>query len=149
MIFQILFNTKIDGDNASTFHDKCDGKSPTLIIIKSNSENIFGGYVTSPWSANNSDIYAQNSFIFSLNQKQKYYAKSQDMSTIYGGERNNQKDSMMFKVGCCDIQIRHNCTNTNQNSTNCDRYAANPQNILNGGNKNFTVSNLEVYEIKY
>ena len=41
--FELLFDTKKDGDYCSTFHDKCDGKYPTLIIIKSNTGYIFGG----------------------------------------------------------------------------------------------------------
>ena len=65
----LLFDTKIDGDNSSTFHNKCDGKYPTLIIIKTNTNYIFGGYITSAWNANNSNINAPNSFIFSLNYK--------------------------------------------------------------------------------
>ena len=55
----------------------------------------------------------------------------------------------MFKIGCCYIQIRHNCMNSNQNYTNCDKFSVPSQNILNGGYANFTVSNLEVYEKKY
>ena len=145
----LLFDTTKDGDNASTFHNKCDGKSPTLVIIKSNSNYKFGGYVTASWIANNNNnINSPNSFIFSLNQKKKYYASSQQNSIINGGSNSNQKDSAMFHIGCCDIRIKHNCTNTNQNSTNCDKFAVTPQNILNGGNQNFVVSNLEVYEIK-
>ena len=55
----------------------------------------------------------------------------------------------MFKIGCCDIQIKHNCTaDDNQNYTNCDIFSVQPQNYLNGGNNYFCVSNLEVYEIK-
>lgn len=103
----LLFDTVRDGDNSSTFHEKCDGKYPTLIIIKSNTDCIFGGYVTSAWVANNNNINAPNSFVFSLNQKQKYYATSQQNSIINGGDKTNQKDSMMFKIGCCDIQIKH------------------------------------------
>ena len=146
----LLFDTTKDGDNASTFHNKCDGKSPTLVIIKSNSNYKFGGYVTASWIANNSNINSPNSFIFSLNQKKKYYASSQQNSIINGGSNSNQKDSAMFHIGCCccDIKIKHNCTNTDKNSTNCDKFAVTPQNILNGGNQNFVVSNLEVYEIK-
>ena len=45
--FELLFDTKKDGDYSSTFHNKCEGKYPTLIIIKSNTGYIFGGYVTS------------------------------------------------------------------------------------------------------
>lgn len=146
---QLLFNTQKDGDFSSTFHDKCDGKYPTLILIKSNIGYIFGGYVTAAWNSNNNAINAPNSFIFSLNQKSKYYASSEQNSIINGGNRNNQQGTNMFKIGCCDITIQHNCTKTNQNGTNCDKFSVPSQNILNGGNRYFTVSNLEVYEIKY
>ena len=145
----LLFDTTKDGDNASTFHNKCDGKNPTLVIIKSDSNCKFGGYVTAPWVANNDNtINAPNSFIFSLNQKKRYYASNQQNSIINGGYKNDQRDSMMFRIGCCDIQIRHNCTANSQNRTNCDKFAVTPQNILNNGNANFYVKNLEVYEIK-
>ena len=106
----LLFDTTKDGDNFSTFHDKCDNKYPTLILIKSNTGYIFGGYVSSAWNCNNNNINASNSFIFSLNQKAKYNASSEQNSIINGGTRNNQKDSIMFKIGCCDIHIKHNCT---------------------------------------
>ena len=145
----LLFDTTKDGDNASTFHNKCDGKNPTLVIIKSDSDCKFGGYVTAPWVANNDNtINAPNSFIFSLNQKKRYYASNQQNSIINGGYKNDQRDSMMFRIGCCDIQIRHNCTANSQNKTNCDKFAVTPQNILNNGNAYFYVKNLEVYEIK-
>ena len=121
-----------------------------MVVIKSNYGYIFGGYITSAFIANNDQsINAPNSFIFSLNQKQKYYYASQENSVITGGYRNNQKDTFMFRIGCCDIRIYHNCTASNQNLTNCDRFNVNSKNILNGGNKNFIVSNLEVYEVNY
>ena len=147
--FKLLFDTKRDGDYSSTFHDKCDGKSPTLVVIKSSIGYIFGGYVTAAWNSNNNNaINAPNSFLFSLNQKQKYY-DSQNNPIIYGGLRDNQNGSIMLRIGCCDLQIKHNCTAHSQNSTNCDRFSVPSKNILNGGNQYFTISNLEVYEIKY
>ena len=146
--FELLFDTKRDRDYASTFHDKCDGQYPTLIIIKSNTGYIFGGYVTSPWDSNNSFKSAPNSFIFSINQKQKYYAKTQNKE-MNGRSRTNSSGSLMFSIGCCDILIYHCCTQNSSNKTNMDTYSSSSQNILNGGNQNFTVSNLEVYKVFY
>ena len=105
--------------------------------------------MTSAWNANNSNINAYNSFIFSLNQKQKYNASSEKNAIIYGGSRENKQDSYMFKIGCCDIRILHNCTSNPKNNTTCDTFSVPSQNILNGGTANFIVSNLEVYEVKY
>ena len=42
-----------DGLAASTFHTNCDGKIPTLVIVKvvKNSKNlVFGGYSTETWA---------------------------------------------------------------------------------------------------
>ena len=69
---KLLFDTTKDGDYSSAFHQKCDGKCPTLVIIKSNSIGyIFGGYATSPRNSNSKNINAPNSFIFSLKSKTK------------------------------------------------------------------------------
>ena len=146
--FELLFDTKKDGDYSSTFHDKCDGKYPTLIIIKSNTGYIFGGYVTSAWNSNNAFISAPNSFIFSLNQKQKYYASTLNKE-MNRRNRSNSNGSQMFSIGCCDILIYHCCTQNSSNTTNQEYYALPSKNFLNGGNANFTVSNLEVYQVIY
>ena len=42
------WHAKTDGSAASIFHDNCDGKGPTVTIIKSGS-NIFGGYTDVSW----------------------------------------------------------------------------------------------------
>ena len=41
---------KTDGWAASTFHSNCDGKGPTVTIIKVGSY-IFGGYTDVSWSS--------------------------------------------------------------------------------------------------
>lgn len=46
----ILYKATRDGFKPANFHKRCDGKSPTLVVIKSG-ENIFGGYARKPWSS--------------------------------------------------------------------------------------------------
>ena len=36
-------------DRSNSFHEYCDDKGPTLIVIKSDSGWIFGGYTTQSW----------------------------------------------------------------------------------------------------
>ena len=66
----LLYQASVDGfDN---FHSKCDGFKNTLVVIKSASNNIFGGYTTADWSPlnNNSGFkYDANAFLFSLVNK--------------------------------------------------------------------------------
>ena len=47
--FVKCWRAKTDGWAASTFHSKCDGKGPTVTIIKVGSY-IFGGYTDVSWS---------------------------------------------------------------------------------------------------
>ena len=47
---KLLYRTSEHGYTASSFHEYCDDKGPTLIIVKSNEGWIFGGYTTQSWS---------------------------------------------------------------------------------------------------
>ena len=47
--FVRCWHAKTDGWAASTFHSNCDGRGPTVTIIKVN-EYIFGGYTDASWS---------------------------------------------------------------------------------------------------
>jgi len=48
--FVRCWHAKTDGSAASTFHNNCDGKGPTVTIIKSGSY-IFGGYTDQSWQS--------------------------------------------------------------------------------------------------
>ena len=50
--FVRCWHAKTDGSAASTFHKNCDGKGPTVTIIKSGSY-IFGGYTDVSWHSSN------------------------------------------------------------------------------------------------
>ena len=47
--FARCWHAKTDGWAASTFHSNCDGRGPTVTIVKVN-EYIFGGYTDVSWS---------------------------------------------------------------------------------------------------
>ena len=48
------------------FHKKCDNKGPTVTLIKSEEEYIFGGYTSISWSNGYDICLDNNSFIFTL-----------------------------------------------------------------------------------
>ena len=48
--FVKCWHAKKDGWAASTFHSNCDGRGPTVTIIKVN-DSIFGGYTDVSWSS--------------------------------------------------------------------------------------------------
>ena len=143
----LLFDTVIHGDKNETFHQNVNYKSPTLIIIKTTNGLKFGGYTTKCWPNNNSYLNDKYAFIFSLNKKKKYNIIDENKSAIYGCSNQN---SYMFVFGKGhDICIYNNCTQNNNNHVDKSEYNTYEQYELNNGTKNFIVSSLEVYEVKY
>ena len=53
--FVRCWHAKTDGSAASVFHDNCDGKGPTVTIIKSGSY-IFGAYTDASWHSSKYQI---------------------------------------------------------------------------------------------
>jgi len=67
----LLYRGTRDGFDGEIFHTKCDGVENTLTIIKSEHDNIFGGFTEKAWESSNEERYADpKSFIFSLVNKE-------------------------------------------------------------------------------
>ncbi len=48
--WRLIYRASEHGYTAESFHEYCDDKGPTLIVIKSSEGWIFGGYTTQSWS---------------------------------------------------------------------------------------------------
>ena len=46
---ELLYRGSTHGFNSADFHGLCDGKGPTLTVIQSNSDNVFGGFTSQSW----------------------------------------------------------------------------------------------------
>ncbi|CAG8527386.1 11207_t:CDS:1, partial [Racocetra fulgida] len=60
-----------DGFKAQKFHEKCDGKGPTLLLLKIHTGEILGGYNHQSWNQKKINIInlkTNKSFIFRLNE---------------------------------------------------------------------------------
>ena len=47
--FELLWKGTRDDFKAATFHSKCDKKGPTLTVIKSEHDKVFGGFTSESW----------------------------------------------------------------------------------------------------
>ncbi len=47
--WKLLYRASEHEYTASSFHECCDDKGPTLVVIKSSGGWIFGGYTTQSW----------------------------------------------------------------------------------------------------
>ena len=140
--FNLLLDSKKDGDATSTFYQKCRNKCPTILFFKTTNGARFGGFTTQIWP-NSCYMKDEKSFVFSLDKKGKYKVTRIDCA-IYGC-----KD--FFQFGGCCFRICNNCTTVNTNYINDDKnYYDIPSNYgLTGGDNNFTISSYEVYQIEY
>ena len=140
--FNIIYKASELGDRAGIFHQKCDNCNMTLVIIETKKGKRFGGFTTQNWSGNCLQKIDNNAFIFSIDKNKTY--------DVNKGEP---------AVGCypkfgpvffgCQIRIYDNFFR--KNSTTCLKglnYATTEDFELNGGEQNFTVKDIEVYEVE-
>ncbi|CAG8575519.1 675_t:CDS:2 [Funneliformis mosseae] len=65
--FRLLIRGTKDGFESETFHEKCDHKGPTIVVMQiAYSGELVGGYNPIEWSTGDSRITTQNSFLFSF-----------------------------------------------------------------------------------
>eukprot|EP00347_Sterkiella_histriomuscorum_P001019 403373650 len=91
--FSLLYRGSRDGFRASTFHELCDDKGPTVFFILSECAQVFGGFTSLSWTSPDNDN--QNSdpsaFLFSLS-KRSIHKQYQDKQYAV----RHHKDWMMY-----------------------------------------------------
>jgi hypothetical protein len=146
--FNLVYRGSRDGFYATSFHNKVDGKIPTVSIVETNRGRIFGGFTDQDFYSFHSKIKASaNSFIFSISRREKYPIKPdcQDMALHTGDHW------YIMSFGDNDFYLENYC-NTNENSY-CNfgtSYEAKglPRESLAGAYK-FTVKEVETYTVEF
>ena len=140
--FELLFKKSTDGNTTKDFHDHCDNKGKTLIIIETIEGRKFGGVTYDNWNTNNSWRTNPKDFVFSLDLNKKYNYSGSGDTTIgdikYGFAFGN---SRINKVDIC-----FNNESLNEGISNSSpSFKTNKE--LNNGNENFMTKEIEVYQI--
>ena len=83
--FELIFKMSENGTKSTDFHTYCDNKGPTLILVKTTKNKIFGGFTPLNWKNEGDGIKDINNqtFIFSLNLMKKYNMIKKDGYGIY------------------------------------------------------------------
>ena len=123
----------------------CDGKGPTLTVIKTTTGHIFGGYTSVSWDKSDSFKYDYNAFLFSVNKLTKYPIVNSHANAI----RCHPSYGPTFGNGY-NISVKDNSNaNTDSYVTAGNAYnipaGVNEQSILTNGNRNFQTVEIEVY----
>ena len=151
---KLLFRGTKDGMTAQAFHSKCDNRGKTIVLIKNDKGNIFGGFASIPWTNNTGSFFSvPDSFIFTLtniyNIKPIKFKNKND-----GREVCHNKDYGPLFGNDCDIYISKDFINGVTKSSfpssyidslgkGCSIFTGNSDN----SNKNFKIKEIEVFEV--
>ena len=140
--FNLLFKKSTDGNTTKDFHDLCDNKGKTLIIIETTEGRKFGGVTHDNWNTNNEWRTNPKDFIFSLDSNKKYNYSGPGRTTVgditYGFVFGNSRTS---EVDICF----HNQSLNEGISNSSPSFKTNKE--LNNGNEKFRTKEIEVYQI--
>ncbi|CDW81360.1 tldc domain-containing protein [Stylonychia lemnae] len=148
----LLYRATRDGFKAQDFHSSCDNKGPTISFIKSQHNQIFGGYTSLSWMSPNSVAFHKDndSFLFNLtkNTMHKQYQK------IDYGIKHDKNYLMAFGYG--DIMISYDCDINSQSVCDLGGTYMPPKDATYlqlsarnhlSGSYNYKVTEIEVYQV--
>ena len=144
----LLYRGTKDGWGCDEFHSKCDSKGPTLILFKTNSKRVCGGFTEAKWDRSGDYKEDARSFLFSVDLKLYFpvldptkaiYCKS-DQGPTFGFNNDLSAYSAPFDnaLNCCS-----------RPGYPSYKVAAelNGKSVLTGTSSDFTSVEIEVYEI--
>jgi len=152
--WKLAYRGSKDGFTASIFHTKCDNIGPTITVVQTTSEYIFGGYTEASWASSGMYHHDSNSFLFSLNNSHGIQVKLPVKlagNSIYC----RQGYGPTFGAGH-DLYIADKCNTTVSNGSQLGHsysvptgFTASTDQAHNffGGSVNFMVSEIEVYQM--
>ena len=138
----LLYRLSRDGESFKTFHEKCNNKSPTLIIIESINGQKFGGYTTCTWDGKWTNKFDGQTFLFGLNKNIKFKKKY----------LNDNKDIYVYQD--CGPWFGRNDLYFEKNMKICYSYKSNQYSFLNDkdlyynkDDDDIELKEVEIYEI--
>mmetsp|Transcript_79671 Transcript_79671/g.97483 ORF Transcript_79671/g.97483 Transcript_79671/m.97483 type:complete len:164 (+) Transcript_79671:3-494(+) len=146
-----LYQSNRDGLTATKFHELCDNKGPTLIIIKSDIGYIFGGYTSVSWTSPKDFLGSilskdPTAFLFQIHPELKVFKlKSKDDPKAV---RSNTQFLFAFGKGC-DLLIRGTQSQMGSFSMLGSYDMENPMDLIGGHSTLITVDNMETFQVLY
>jgi len=151
---QLIYSLKKDG--AHCFHYFCDNKPPTLILVKANTGNIFGGFTFRFWNkGTRATMKDPKAFVFSLKNDQhtKPFLKFCSGGCVKLGSSEGpafgKTEKSKFKAEFM-IDEHKSVSTISGGFTLCRNYAvfSKDLNSINlAGSEEFSVDNMEVFTI--
>ena len=141
--FILLYRASENGGSGEKFHEKCDDRTPTIVIIHSKNNFKFGGYTEKSWSKVSTD---DNAFCFSIDLQKIYKIKNKEIA-IYGGEEGY--GPIFYGESFNFIEIGKSAfSNDNHCCKSISSYNGVVEDYeINGGIEKFNIFDYEVFQI--
>ena len=145
--FELIFKMSENGSKGEDFHKYCDNKGPTLTLIKTTKNRIFGGFSPLSWKIQGGGQYdkSNQTFLFSLNLLKKYEMISNNIKSVVFS-----KSGPIF--GDSDFNLAQNMKQGCSYANSSCNFLSNNNLELTGGkgnDENFETEELEVYRVIY
>ena len=141
MTLNLIYKATADSDRAEEFHKKCDKAKSSLVLIETDKGKRFGGYTSTNWEGKCIDKLDEEAFVFSLDKMKTYEnIKGEKAIGCY------PKFGPVF-LGC---QIRIYDNAFQRGGTTYEKglnFNTKEDFELTGGDREFKVKDIEVYEI--
>mmetsp|Transcript_50884 Transcript_50884/g.62326 ORF Transcript_50884/g.62326 Transcript_50884/m.62326 type:complete len:261 (-) Transcript_50884:23-805(-) len=142
---ELLYRSSLYNYSSEIFHHKCDGKGPTISIIKAKKNDIlFGGYTSIDWTSSGSWKKDENAFLYSIKNKKHiiYNIKSKNSSQVV---RHVNQYGPVYSGGH-DIWIGKDCNISDLNY--CSNYIYNCEDITDQSKSiQYNVHDYEVFKV--
>ena len=146
--FSLVYRASRDGDDPLNYYDKCIGKKNTLCIIETKKGCKFGGYTETLMDFSKGNLIDPNSFVFSLNKKKIYENLKKEKAAVdhckgWGPIFRNDA----FAVWNSKFFSFNENTVGSKSSSNFGVMDEDYE--INNGESNFSIKELEVFQINY
>ena len=148
--FKKIFTMSLNGSSCNDFHKYCDNKGPTLTIIKTTNNKIFGGFTPLNWesSGNGENKYdkSNQTFLFSLDLMKKFDMINAKKEAIYCTKNNGPY------FGGRDFSIESNMKKGETYANYATNFISNNNLELigeKGNDKKFDIEDFEVFQVIY
>ena len=143
IVLKQIYKGTRDGDDAKSFHSKCDDLRGSLILIKVNDKLVFGGFTKEKWSGDCVFKLDDTSFLFSFFPP-KIYEIKKGKRAIYC----NKNYGPSF--GSITIAVNNNYFING--GWCCSSYLSNFENYdtdyeINNGVNEFKIQEIEIYQV--
>ena len=143
ILLKEVYKGSRDGDDAESFHNKCDDLAGSLILIKSEDEIIFGGFTKQKWDGDCIFKFDDYCFLFSFYPLKIYDIKKNNKAIFcnkkfgpsFGSITLSVNDNFLVNGGwCCSSFL-----------SNFDGYDSDYE--ITKGENEFKIEELEIYQI--